>query len=119
MAHSAGKQEPMEIQEIAYSKSVSCSWCRASAGASCTTPNGKERDNHRARWQLIEHMVKTSKAYFRLKGDQPRFGLSKDDVLLCVNYPYDAKVSVLSRVSDGYDPECNMYTHDVRFLNWA
>lgn len=55
---------------------------------------------------------------FRLKADDPRFGLSAGDELVCINYPLDAKVTVLRRLKDGYDPECNQYMADVEFVRW-
>ena len=108
-----------ESQNVPYSRSVACPWCRAEAGERCVTPSGKERDNHIDRWHSIQRRVRTSAAYFRVKQDDPRFGLHKDDVLLCVNYPYDAKVTVVRREPDGYDPECNVYTNQVEFMRWA
>lgn len=51
----------------------------------------------------------------RLKEDDPRFGLKKGDVLECVPYWLDPsdKWTVLRRVSDGFDPSCNVYRHQV------
>jgi len=56
---------------------------------------------------------------FELYEDDERFNLSKGDRLLCINYPYDAKVTVLRRLSDGLDPECNQYMRDVKFIGFA
>ena len=50
----------------------------------------------------------------RLKEDDERFKLKKGDVLRVVRYQYDnEKYTVLERVSDGYDPECNVYFSQV------
>jgi len=109
----------MSAEEVPYSLSVACDWCGAEEGSRCTAPGRKERENHKVRWETIQHRVRTWQAHFRLKADDPRFGLQKGDVLLCVNYPYDAKVTVLRRESDGYEPQCNQYLHDVEFLRWV
>lgn len=55
---------------------------------------------------------------YRLKTDDERFKLNAGDELVCVNYPLDAKVTVLYRISDGFDPECNQYMADVEFIRW-
>lgn len=56
---------------------------------------------------------------FRLKQDDPLFGLPEGDELLCINYQYDAEARVLRRISDGYDPQCNQYTTNVGFVRWG
>lgn len=50
----------------------------------------------------------------RLKEDDTRFKLKKGDVLRVERYAYDTgKYTVLERVSDGFDPECNVYASQV------
>ena len=53
---------------------------------------------------------------YRLIEDEPRFGLSAGDVLLCEPYwlDPDTKLTVLARESDGFDPECNVYRCEVK-----
>ena len=50
-----------------------------------------------------------------LINDDPRFNLQSGDVLVCVPYEYDpAKLIVITRLSDGYRPECTVYRYEVR-----
>lgn len=56
---------------------------------------------------------------YRRKGSDPDSGLADGDLLLVEDYPYDAKVSVVARIPDGYDPQCNQYLIDVEFIRWA
>lgn len=55
---------------------------------------------------------------WELLADDERFGLRAGDVLVCVPYWLDpaCKLTVLRRESDGYDPSCNVYRHEVRAL---
>lgn len=100
--------------------SLKCPHCLAEPGDVCTTPSGKVRSiAHRNRIDAANSGWRHREMIFRLKNDDPRFGLKADDELVCVNYPYDAKVTVLYRLSDGFDPNCNQYTRDVEFLRWA
>lgn len=54
----------------------------------------------------------------RLKKDDPPFELKAGDVLEVHRYALDphSKFTVVRRVSDGYDPECNVYARDVERL---
>ncbi len=54
----------------------------------------------------------------RVKGDQPRFGLKTGDVLVVEPWQYDPdeKYTVIRRVADGFDPQCNIYRADVEYL---
>lgn len=55
---------------------------------------------------------------YKLTGDDERFGMSAGDVLLCVPYGLDpGKLSVICRVTDGYNPECNVYKTQVTRMN--
>ena len=50
-----------------------------------------------------------------LKSDK-RLGIEKGDIFNAEKYKYDnEKVSLLSRESDGFDPECNEYVHNLAF----
>lgn len=51
----------------------------------------------------------------RLKEDQPRFNLKAGDELIVRPYwlDPDTKFTVEARVSDGYDPCCNVYRDEV------
>lgn len=52
---------------------------------------------------------------FRLVENDPTFGLNAGDVLRCQRYQYNpyTKWVVLERVSDGYDPRCTVYRHQI------
>jgi hypothetical protein len=105
---------------IPFNRSLACPYCRAAAGEDCVTASGKPpRDgNHNARWDALRSARRSREMVFRLKQDDPRFKLNAGDELICINYPYDAKLTVLRRLSDGYDPECNQYMADVEFVRW-
>ena len=104
----------------AMSLSLRCPHCGAQPGIPCSTPSGAEPrgGNHVARWEDIRFAVKTREMVYRLKADDGRFGLQAGDELVCVKYPYDAKVTVLRRLSDGFDPGCNQYLADVEWIRW-
>lgn len=99
--------------------SIVCPRCQAPAGEGCRTPSGRDTTMHRVRWNRVRHCRRNLPMVYRLKGNDPEFGLTAGDLLLVENYPYDAKVSVLARIPDGYDPECNQYLGDVEFIRWA
>lgn len=87
----------------------------------CRTPAGKNRRLiHVARRVDAEHRLRTWTFRVRVKADDSRLGLSADEVYMAQRYRLDpgSKVSLLSRESDGWDPECNQYHHEVEFLGW-
>lgn len=95
-----------------------CPYCRAPRGEECRTNSGKPRDAHVARWDEFKRRFRSEEMVFELLQEDPRFKLSAGDRLLCVKYPYDAKVTVLRRLSDGFDPECNQYLQSVKFIGF-
>lgn len=51
---------------------------------------------------------------YRLKEDDSRFKLSEGDLLLGVPYWLDPdKVTILCRITDGFQPDCNQYRRSV------
>jgi hypothetical protein len=57
---------------------------------------------------------------YDLLDDDPRFGLSRGDVLVCESMHWawaDEKVAVLYRESDGHEPGCSQYRSHVRHLS--
>lgn len=58
-------------------------------------------------------------AVYRLKEDDPRFGMSAGDLLLCTPYFLDpgAKGTVITRITDGFNPDCNVYWGQVEKLS--
>lgn len=99
--------------------SVPCTFCGSSPFDECVSALGRIRPTHRARWDSYRSARMTRQMWFVLLDDDPRFGLSAGDILRCVDYPYDAKVTVLFREEDGFDPECNQYLSSVAFLGFV
>ena len=51
-----------------------------------------------------------------LKTDE-RLGIKEGEVYKAVRYALDSsKVSLLERIPDGYEPECNQYLDEVKVL---
>ena len=100
---------------------VPCSHCRAAVGEDCVNITSGDRapTSHQARWYAFDLAWRTRQMWFLLVADDPRFGLAAGDVLRCVNYPHDKKVTVLFREDDGHAPGCTQYTHAVRFLGFV
>jgi hypothetical protein len=69
----------------------------------------------------IEQMAKPNIVGFsayELLADDPRFKLSKGDILIGSPYKYDpGKTSIAFRLSDGYRPQCNQYNSSIRRLS--
>lgn len=104
----------------AFNHSLPCPFCGAAADSHCVTAAGNPTrgGNHRQRWDSLRSAFRSKEMVYRIKADDERFKLKAGDELICVNYPLDAKVTVLYRLSDGYDPECNQYLSDVEFVRW-
>lgn len=52
---------------------------------------------------------------WQLREDDTSFGMAAGDLLLCAPYDGDPeKLTVVCRLSDGFDPECNVYREQVR-----
>jgi hypothetical protein len=100
---------------------TTCPFCGAAPGQPCRTRYGNQpkESTHAARWNHYRLRVLTEHMIFEMREDDERFGLKKGDVLLCIDYPLDAKVTVLRRLSDGYDPRCNQYIESVKFIGFA
>ena len=57
---------------------------------------------------------------YELLFEDERFGLHKGDVLICEPMHWawaPEKVAVVRRESDGYEPGCSQYRHDVKHLS--
>lgn len=93
-----------------------CRFCGADAGQSCVTSGGALRIPHRARWGDKRDFTRGRTWVVRLIEDDTRFGLFAGDELLVHLYPYDSKVTVICRISDGFDPECNQYMNAVEYV---
>lgn len=58
-------------------------------------------------------------AIYRLKEDDPSFGMKAGDLLLCTTYHLDPHVkgSVIARITDGFNPDCTVYWNQVEKLS--
>ena len=93
-----------------------CAWCGARA-KKCKTPGGWDAQNtHRARFDMRRSHILNRTWVVRLLDDDERFDLREGDELLVRKYPYDAKVTVIKRISDGFEPECNQYYDSVEYV---
>lgn len=56
---------------------------------------------------------------YRLIEDDPGFGMTAGDILVCVPYWLDPmdKLTVLHRERDGFNPGCNVYRHMVEMVH--
>lgn len=113
-----GNPWPLEPTQVAYA--ISCGYCAQLAGERCVTTTRRVRTyTHHERWRAANRDYRTREMWYVLRDDDPRFGLEAGDILRCIQYPYDAKVTVLFREWDGYNPECNQYLNAVAFLGFV
>jgi hypothetical protein len=111
----------MSVVTPRYVQHAGCPFCGAKMGEPCVTRTGNrpKEVTHAARFHEMQNRVRTEHMVYELLVDDERCGLKEGDRLLCIRYPYDQKVTVVQRLSDGFDPECNMYLHDVMFIGFA
>lgn len=107
------------LTPVSSAMAISCPFCYVPVGECCVAPSGPREHPHHARWKEANLMCRSREMWFMMREDDERFGLVAGDIVRCINYPYDAKVSVLFREWDGYDPECNQYVHNVAFLGFV
>ena len=103
-------------------KRVACPTCRAPMGAPCsTTTTGRlVPSGHRLRWDRYRREMRARFSRWFLLKDDERFGLTAGDVLIGRPYWLDPdKVTVERRESDGFDPRCNQYGTDLRWIGWV
>lgn len=52
-----------------------------------------------------------------IKQTQERLGVTEGELYEAQPYAYDgSKITLLGRVPDGYDPQCNQYRSEVKIL---
>ncbi len=109
-----------EIPRFPSNLSVPCPYCGVEPGEPCGTRNGRALDQtHQLRRRDVRAAMRSSEFYVELREDDERFGLSMGDVLVATSYWLDpGKVTILRRLSDGFDPECNQYWPSVKFLSF-
>lgn len=103
---------------------VRCPFCIAQADELCTTASGKPRHRHsphQARWGRLRWDRLRREFVVRILKTDERLGVKEGEEYAAVTYPFDpgAKVSLLRRIPDGYDPQCNQYWNDAEFVRWA
>ncbi len=62
----------------------------------------------------------TDVSRYELLDDDPQFGLTRGDILICESMHWawaHEKVAVVRRESDGYDPRCSQYRQSVRHVS--
>jgi beta-N-acetylglucosaminidase len=56
----------------------------------------------------------------RVRFDDDRLGVKAGEEYIAETYWLDPrKVTLLTRIPDGYDPQCNQYRSDVEWMRWA
>lgn len=103
---------------------VSCPYCLVTTGHECVSSSGKRRgrhDPHAARWGRLRQYRMSREFVVRILKTDERLGVKEGEEYEAVTYPFDpgAKVSLLRRIPDGYDPQCNQYWNDAEFVRWA
>lgn len=105
---------------ISRGRSVACPFCHAAIGDTCRTAAGAPRDGHRQRWDQVDYRARHHVRVVVIKKDDPRFEVRRGEQYLAIRYALDnEKVTLLRRIPDGYDPQCNQYYSSVQWLRWA
>ena len=101
-------------------RDITCPHCGAAAGDPCTAPRGVRGQPHVARFDRLRSAIRSGREFVvRILHDDPEFRLKSGDLFISIAYPFDGKTSLLHRVSDGFDPECNVYPGHAQFERWA
>ena len=103
---------------------VRCPFCIAKVDEYCTTASGKPRHSHsphQARWDRLRRDRLDREFVVRIAKTDERLGVREGEEYAAIVYWLDpgAKVSLLRRIPDGYDPSCNQYSTDAEFVRWA
>lgn len=103
--------------------SIRCPWCDAAPGQRCIRkPSGTNTDQpHRRRWiELSAAHYRNHEFIVEVNEDDPHLDLAAGERYAANRYWLDpgAKVTLLRRVTDGYEPNCNLYLHQGRFIEW-
>ncbi|MEU2418847.1 hypothetical protein ABZ546_13805 [Brachybacterium paraconglomeratum] len=101
---------------------VRCPYCAAIADQVCATASGKpchRHDPHQARWDLLRRETLRTPFVVRIKRTDERLGVRAGEEYAAIRYWLDpGKVTLLRRIPDGYDPSCNQYITDAKFVRW-
>lgn len=102
------------------SRSLPCPHCQALPGDRCVTPSGRERHLHQVRIEAVQRRYRSWPSVVSIREDQPRLGLTAGEQYLAMMYWLDPqKVTLMGRLDDMHDPECNQYRSEVVWLRWA
>ncbi len=100
-----------------------CATCGAELNSNrpCLSPSGAKRGSHQARIQTLKRMTSTHEGVVRILADDPGHGLTAGEEYAATPYWLDpgTKVTLLRRLSDGWDPSCNAYNSDIEFVRWG
>lgn len=113
--------EPMTRTNKQYNPfhlSLACLSCGAVAGQACVNASGAPTRVHAVRENSVWIGHVSREMIFRLRQDQLQFNLHSGDEVVCIGYPFTAKVIVLRRLRDGFDPNCSLDNLDVEFIRW-
>lgn len=113
--------ELIVLEPIPAVYAITCPYCLSPAREKCVLSSGKIRTQgpHVARWDRANHLARTREMWHMICADDTRFDLAAGDIVRTLTYPWDAKVSVLFRESDGFEPQCTQYLANVSFLGFA
>lgn len=100
---------------------VPCPYCGMEAGVICITAGANDCDPHRQRWSQLKAWRRVREMVVEVLTNDDRLGVKAGEQYRAISYWLEpgAKVSLLGRIPDGYDPECNQYVHDVNFIEWG
>lgn len=100
---------------------VNCYHCGAAESEPCRTANGGPvRSTHAARWSRLRDRMRHGLYVVRIKSDDDHIGVKAGEEYIAQTYWLDpGKVTLLARVPDGHDPECNEYRSNVEWVRWA
>lgn len=108
------------LEPLSPAYATTCPYCLRPEREKCVTASGRELGSaHVARRDRANRLFRTREMWHVIREDDERFGLAAGDIVRTINYPWDAKVSVLFREWDGYEPECSQYLHAVSFLGFV
>lgn len=100
---------------------VACPKCAEGVGAWCMTTGGNRAESiHADRWSSYKSRIRSEWFVVRVLADDARLGVLAGERYEAQLYSLDpGKVSLLRRIPDGYDPQCNHYWGDVEFEGWG
>lgn len=98
---------------------VACRLCGADYGDQCRTAAGRRRSSHVVRWDDWRARMCGQFVVRVLRSDE-RLGVMAGEEYEAIAYWLDPgeKVTLLRRIPDGHEPECNQYWDTVQWMRW-